>query len=504
MISNTILWAAVILFTVAVVLVGLIAMRKTRNTMDDYVLGGRVLGPVAGFFTVTATLFSAFSYFGITGWFYSDGVGAWHQVSGTVILGFFIYFAGTRIWALGRYYRFINVTDYIGDRYGSPATGGLAGLVMIAALVPYIGAQFRGAGITLTEMSGGSVPFWIGAVFLAAVVVAYVMAGGFRSVVWTDVIQGVVMYVVLIAGAFIIVRAVSGDASTLMTQVQEQDPALLSNPGPNGLFAFPYILSIVLIFSMADFVIPQLHQRWLAARSAMSLKKIAISLAVGTMVVYTCNFFIAMAGRVHLPNLENPETVYPALIAEFLPPVLLILAVIGILAATASTANSTILTIGSMVANDYWRPIQRRRGKMQETNLTTVTRVLLPFIVVASLVIAIWGPPQIVGLIVDITWPAALMVFPAVMGGLYWRRATAAGAASSMIVGILTLLLLTALPIPLAGWAPGIPAVIVAIVTFVAVSLLTRPAPAATVERHFAPFDSIRVVRPRRQTGSTA
>src|SRR5690625_711398 len=108
MVSNTILWTALISFTAVMVLVGWLGMRKTRSTMDDYVLGGRLLGPIAGFFTVTATLFSAFSYFGVTGWFYSDGIGAWHQVSGTVILGFFISFAGTRIWTLGRRHVFLN------------------------------------------------------------------------------------------------------------------------------------------------------------------------------------------------------------------------------------------------------------------------------------------------------------------------------------------------------------------------------------------------------------
>src|SRR5690625_2141161 len=493
MVSNTILWTALISFTAVMVLVGWLGMRKTRSTMDDYVLGGRLLGPIAGFFTVTATLFSAFSYFGVTGWFYSDGIGAWHQVSGTVILGFFIYFAGTRIWTLGRRYGFINVSDYLTDRYASRLTGMLGGLVMIGALVPYIGAQFRGAGITLNAMSGDQIPFWIGALFLAVVVVAYVMAGGFRSVVWTDVIQGVIMYVVLIAGMFIIVRSTAGSFGSLMTQVEAQDPTLLSTPGPNGTFAFPYVLSIILIFSMADFVIPQLHQRWLAAKSHNSLKKIAIFLAVGTMIVYICNFYIAMAGRVHFPDLENAEQVYPLLIAEFLPAGLLLLAVIGILAATATTANSTILTIGSMVANDYWQPLRARRGKTGEANLATITRLMLPAVVIASLAVTFWGPPQIVGLIVDITWPAALMVFPAVMGGLYWRRATVAGAMSSILVGIVLLLLLSsgALPIPLGGWAPGIPSVIVATVTFVVVSLLTKPVPAATVQRHFAPFERL-------------
>lgn len=495
MVSATLLWTALIAFTAVMILVGWIGMRKTKNTMDDYVLGGRLLGPIAGFFTVTATLFSAFSYFGVTGWFYSNGIGAWHQVSGTVILGFIIYFAGTRIWVLGRRYGFINVTDYLSDRFASPLVGSIGGLVMIGALVPYIGAQFRGAGLTLDAMSGGDIPFWAGAVFLAAVVTAYVMAGGFRSVVWTDVIQGVIMYVVLVSAMFIIVRATAGDFPTLMREVEAQDPALLSNPGPNGLFAFPFILSIILIFAMADFVIPQMHQRWLAAKSHATLKKIAIFLALGTMIIYTTNFYIAMAGRLRFPNLDNPENVYPRLITEFLPPALLLLAVIAILAATATTANSAILTISSMVSNDYWRLLRARRGKLEEGNLTNVTRAMLPIIVALALAIALWGPPRIVGIIVGITWPAALMVFPAVIGGLYWRKATAAGAVASMVVGIAVLLLLTtgALPVPLGDWAPGIPSVILAAVVFVVVSLQTKAVPAWVVERHFAPFDAVKV-----------
>src|SRR5699024_6740552 len=203
--SITTMWVALIVFALLLTALGILGNRGTSNTMEDYVLGSRQLGSFAAFFTVTATLFSAFSYFGIIGQYYSDGIGSWIQVATTAVAGPLIYFAGTRIWLVARKYGFLNVTEYLSDRFNSKSVGLIAGIIMIGALVPYMGAQFRGSGITLEAVTDGQIPFWVGSVFLATIVTLYVMAGGFRSVVWTDIVQGAMMYILLGVAMLILV-----------------------------------------------------------------------------------------------------------------------------------------------------------------------------------------------------------------------------------------------------------------------------------------------------------
>ena len=490
--SITTMWVALIVFALLLTALGILGNRGTSNTMEDYVLGSRQLGSFAAFFTVTATLFSAFSYFGIIGQYYSDGIGSWIQVATTAVAGPLIYFAGTRIWLVARKYGFLNVTEYLSDRFNSKSVGLIAGIIMIGALVPYMGAQFRGSGITLEAVTDGQIPFWVGSVFLATIVTLYVMAGGFRSVVWTDIVQGAMMYILLGVAMLILVFSVKGGFSGLMDAVKSET-SLMSNPGENGLFSLPYLISVLIIFAAAHFTMPQLQQRWMAAKDHKTIKFTAISLPIGTGIIYLFGFYIAMVGVVKLPDLVNPESVYPALIMDALPEWLLVLAIVAIIAATGSTANSIVLTLASIVANEYIRDwVSKRRGAVQTDRLvTSVSRALLPALVGGGLLIAFFGPPTVVSIIVDITWPAVFLIFPTLIAGLYWRRATAAAAVASMVISEIVFISLTMgwLPINIYGWHPAIPSAILGIAILVLGSFATSPPSHDRVERHFKLFE---------------
>src|SRR5690606_969619 len=108
-----------------------------------------------------------------------------------------------------------------------------------------------------------------------------------------------------------------------------------------------------------------------------------------------------------------------------------------------------------------------------------------------GLLVAFFGPESIIGIIVSITWPAVFLILPALLAGLYWRRATAAGAVTSMIVAEAIFLGLDRgwLPLPLAGWHPAMPAAIVGVVVLLVVSLLTRPPQQENLDRHFGLFE---------------
>lgn len=490
--AATPMWIALIVFALLLVYLGYLGNRRTSSTMEDFVLGSRKLSNIPAFFTVTATLFSAFSYFGITGQFYTNGIGAWIQVATTAAVGPLIYFAGTRIWLVARRYGLVNVTEYLSDRYASRWVGTVAGIIVIVALVPYMGAQFRGSGLTLDAVTNGAIPYWAGAIFLAVVVTLYVMSGGFRSVVWTDVIQGALMYVILAVAMLILVFSEAGGFTNLMDAVGTQSE-LLSNPGGDALFGLPYLISVLVIFAAAHFTMPQLQQRWMAARSHSTLKFIAISLPIGTALIYICCFYIAMVGVVTRPGYPAPEAIYPEMIVDVLPQWLLLVAILAIIAATGSTANSMVLTLSSIVAKEHVRPVLARRGvtgAALDRTLTVTTRMMLPILVGGGLLVAFFGPESIISIIVDITWPAVFLIFPALLAGLYWRRATAAGAVLSMVVSEALFIVLYQgwLPVPLAGWHPAIPAAIVGVAVLVVVSVATRPPERAHLDRHFSLF----------------
>src|SRR5699024_8610172 len=137
--STTSMWIALGLFSLLLIYLGYLGNRNTQSTMEDFVLGSRKLNKLPAFFTVTATLFSAFSYFGITGQFYTNGIGAWIQVATTAAVGPIVYFAGTRIWLVARRYGLVDVTEDLSDRYNSRAGALVAGVIGIVAPVATMG-----------------------------------------------------------------------------------------------------------------------------------------------------------------------------------------------------------------------------------------------------------------------------------------------------------------------------------------------------------------------------
>mgnify|MGYP000591667216 CR=1 FL=1 len=90
-------------------------------------------------------------------------------------------------------YRLFSNYSYLADRYESTAIRGLLAILMLIFLVPMMGAQTIGAGVIFTTYTGA--PQWVGIVVMGVTVILYCMAGGIRSVMMTDVIQGVLMVV---------------------------------------------------------------------------------------------------------------------------------------------------------------------------------------------------------------------------------------------------------------------------------------------------------------------
>lgn len=189
----------------------------------------------------------------------------------------------------------------------------------LPAIFTLTATQFRASGLSLEAVTNGGIPYWAGAIFLAVVVTLYVMSDGLRSVVWTDVIQGALMHLLLAVAMVILVFNQTGGFTNLMETVEEQQAGLLSNPGADGLFALPYLIPVLVFFAAAHFTMPQLQQRWMAARSHSTLKFIVILLPIGTGIIYICCFNIAMVGAATRPDYPAPEAIYPVMIVEVLP-----------------------------------------------------------------------------------------------------------------------------------------------------------------------------------------
>jgi SSS family solute:Na+ symporter len=225
---------------------------------------------------------------------------------------------------------------------------------------------------------------------------------------------------------------------------------------------------------MATPLFPQFFQRFYMARSAHPFKTLMVVWPLLILLVFFPAALLGVWGRLAFPSLEKTDQIMPMML-QTLPSGVAAVVITAALAALMSTADSQLLTASSLVTRDLVVTFFRRQLSPHQEEL--LGRWVVLGIGLASFVIAL-NPP---GLIVEIaTWSfqGNAMLFPVLIAGLYWKRATRAGAVAGALVSSgLTLGWLAGL-LPKAwtgGWLPVIPAVVIGTAVLVGVSLLTQP-----------------------------
>ncbi|MGY2836423.1 sodium:solute symporter family protein [Thermostichus sp. MS-CIW-41] len=448
--------------------IGFWSYRHSGRDPVSYFLAGRGLGSLALTLTTLATLLSAFTFIGVPADAYTHGLGIFLGVGVTTALisGLFLW-VGYRVWLAAQHFGFITPSEFFGHRFQSPL---LALLYCLSALVftaPYISIQIIGGARTLAAVLGEGIPYWPLAVVVALVILGYVLFGGSQAVVWTDVVQGIILILGMGVAFVALALGVGQEAAGQL------DP-WLSLPGPNGRWSWQGLLGNQLLFFMATPLFPQFFQRFYMARSAHPFKTLMVVWPLLILLVFFPAALLGVWGRLAFPGLEKADQIMP-LMLQTLPGGVAAVVITAALAALMSTADSQLLTASSLVTRDLVVTFFRRQLSPHQEEL--LGRWVVLGIGLASFVIAL-NPP---GLIVEIaTWSfqGNAMLFPVLIAGLYWKRATRAGAVAGALVSSgLTLGWLSGL-LPRAwtgGWLPVIPAVVIGSGVLIGVSLLTQP-----------------------------
>ena len=464
--------AIVLAYLVVTLLVGLLFRRAVSRDRVQFYLAGRSLSGLLMFFTMAATNFSAFTIFGLSGAGYRIGYAFWPVMAfGTGFMALSFWVIGRPIRRLSRERGYITPSDFIGDRYRSPALKRLFSLVLILLTLPYISIQAVAAGRSLASLLG--LPYLAGAVLITGFVVLYVALGGMYSVAWTDVIQALMMIGFTLA-AFWIIAAGGGGFMPLHERIQRELPGLLARPGLDGSMLPGVWLGYLVLWLAADPMFPQLFQRFQAARDERTLKTTIVLYPLITTGLFFLTVSIGVMGRSILPGLgpAEAENVYPLLLKRYTGAALGTLLYTGGLAALMSTMDSQLLTLTSLVTVDLLG-IRRRR--------TVVERAVTVGIGVLGLLIALRPPQSILAFVSRTSFNGFAVLAPAVLGGLYWKRANRYGAAASIVVGELLVAAAALGLLPVRGTLPVVPILAAAALVFVAASLLTR-APAGGTE----------------------
>lgn len=468
--SLTLIWIGIAAYILITCVVAYLSRSHNKPDMTDYFVGGRNVGGILSALSYSATTYSAFMMVGLAGLTYKGGVGA---------LGFeIVYFAGVslvaifgpRFWLAGKRFGFVTPAEMLGARYGSRWLAIAVALSSCLFLIPYSAVQLAGIGYLLSGLSDGAISFPVGLVIatLLAIVLSYI--AGIRSVMWTDSLQALLMISASVLVTIVVISKLGGFFG-MFDRIADVKPEMLQVPGP-GLFSFTTMLGLTIPWFFFSISNPQVSQRLFMPKSLSAMRRMLIIFLCFGLVYTLVAVLWGFSAFLAFPNLENPDLASAALLgADFLPPILAVIVMIGILAAAVSTIDSILLTLSSMLARDVYG------GLSKETHDATqlkIGRFVIPVISLLALAFASLKLSLISILSVAASSGLVVMV-PAIVGAFFWKRGTAAGALASVVLGGLFVIIMYLTGNSLFGLNAGILGLPVATLLFVVVSLATRP-----------------------------
>ena len=437
--------AFLVIYLASLLFVGWAGRRaRKEDTLADFYLGGRGLGTLVLFLTLYATQYSGNTLIGYAGVAYRSGFAFLVSVVFMMsIVGAYLLFA-PRLQVLALRHRFLTLGDYLQHRYGDRRLTILATILATWALANYILSNLKAIGFIVETTTGGRIPFVHGVLLLSLIMVAYETLGGFRSVAWTDAIQGIL----LLAGCIVIFVAIQmtyGGLAEAAAILAVRTPGHIQPPDASGLRT--WVSTLAIIFLGVPFY-PQAIQRIYAAKSAASLRSAFQVMVFMPLVTTFFIFYIGIIAAAHTPGLDRvaSETVALRLLntlGQNIPSLswMLVLFVAAVVAAIMSTVDSALLAISSIVTQDIYRP---SHPEASQERLITVGKLSSWAIMACAALLAIILP-QTIWRLTEIKLELLCQVAPAIFLGIHLPTLSRRPILTGMLAGTaLTLSLMTA------------------------------------------------------------
>jgi len=339
------LWILGTLYLVGLVIIAVHSWRKTEGA-EDYVFAGSNVGVILGLLTYSATLFSTFTLMGMPDFFRAHGVGAWIFLAvsdGAQV--FLVVWFGYHLRKQARTLGFRGTAGLLSALYENRWAGYVFFVGVFLFLVPYVAIQIRGLAIFLEAVFPGALPAWIWSSLIVIAMLLYSEIGGLRAIIYSDALQGLTLLTVIWIVAIGCVQHFGG-VGAMFESVQNTEEALLSTPGPEGLFSPQFLVASFLGVLLLPVTQPQLTTRLIVIRSTDKMNRMAVSIGGFALLILLPVVAIGMYGGVEYADATTREFLSNVLLFEQ-SGLVAAAAVVGLLTAAMSTADAQIFALGT-------------------------------------------------------------------------------------------------------------------------------------------------------------
>jgi len=311
----------------------------------------------------------------------------------------------------------------------------------------YVGAQFLGGGKTLHALFG--INPLTGMVITAIIIIPYTIYGGFRSVVYTDVIQAIVMIIALIVGpimGFIYISQTPDVFAPSITQALEQaGPSFTSLTGAASGFS----IGIVIVGGFSWFFgylggQPQLSTRFMAIRDRKQAK-IARNIGIGwTLIAYVGALSIGWIGLAifgpegSATGLTDREFVMPKVLLTIFPTPIAAILITGAIAAMISTADSLLILSSTELTENLLKPASKKMQNISSRKQLQLSRIITAILAIIALGLAwISGDNTFIFSLVSYVWAGIGGTFSVVvLLTLFWKKYHGKAVLATIVTGL--------------------------------------------------------------------
>lgn len=504
-----------VLFFAVTIFVGLY-FRKRAASVNDFVLGGRNVGPWLSAFAYGASYFSAVVFVGYAGQF------GWRFGSSAVWIGIGNALVGSlAAWlVLGRRTRIMSnhlksatMPAFFGERYGSQALKIGASIIVFIFLIPYTASLYNGLS-RLFEMAFG-VPFVYCIIAMGVLTAIFVVAGGYIATAVNDFIQGTIQLLGIIAVVVVAINSKGGlfNAINGLSEASDQAAGIAAGGftsifGPDPLS----LVGVLILTSLGTWGLPQMVARFYSIKSEKMIKKGAIVSTFFALFVAGGCYLLGSFGRLWTDgldvvknaagNLIVPSGGYDSIVPTILSgmgEVMIGIVVVLVFAASISTLSSLVMASASTITLDLLKGnvIKKMTDKKQ---LLIIRSFIVVFIVIASLIAIMQvngtfkGNLSFIADLMGVSWGALAGSFLApFLYGLYWKKASKISVwcnfGFSTIVMILNIIFRSSFPTVLQSPINcGAFVMLAGLVIIPVVSAFTKAPDKDLIESHFSCF----------------
>ncbi|MHC4509406.1 MAG: sodium:solute symporter family protein [Planctomycetota bacterium] len=484
-------WIVIVIYLLGITFIGLWAVKKVRSSASFFI-GDRKFGKVMMAFFMFGSGTHSEQAVGVAAKTYQVGAsGIWYQWLWLFVTPFF--------WLIAPFFRrmrAVTTGDYFEVRYGRSVSGLYAAMGILPLLVA-IGVMLKGSGELVEAVSGHAISSNLAIIAMTVMFVIYGVAGGLSAAIATNFVQGILTIVLsflILPFALTEVGGMSGlrESIAQLSTTNPDMPDMLSlvSPGEINLF---FIMVIAFNALVAWVTMPETMANCAAGKTEMEGRT---GVTVGIFGKRICTIAWMLTGLCAVAiyadaTLENIDHVYGQMARDLLPrigPGLIGLFIASLLASVMSTCDSLMVVASALFTENIYKEFFVV-GKADK-HYTLIGRIVSALVVFLGIFVAFNLESVVKGL--EFYWMVSALMGIAFWVGLYWRRATMAGAWAGTLTSLGAFIFTSTIPLgEYVLWDFNLPWQMIiylsaGFVVLVVVSLFTRRVSVENLDRFYA------------------